>query len=357
MCKRFLIVVLGMGVWVAGPAVKPAVADDHAWSSPFLSADVADTRKLLADRTRFVQEMYQLSPAESSKILQSLNGLATVQDRYQMESALTLDRLRLAITLVGSDPALSDADRQEKITKFQGQFHRILAKAPLSLQNVIKLTEAGLSTEAISAARARIAAKFSQISKISGIPFAIENLDALACGPIHPGEMPDFRVPDRAVPAPAEPPPTTVHATPVPAPAPPAVTPLSQRQPRQRAIPAPNIVQPPSMPNTPVPPAPPMTQWSDLAKQTADKFDFTPDQRSALETVIQQSQARAEDHRKRNQAAYDQAAKLSDEDAKMKKLQELNKPLDIIFDTMQKRIDSIASIEQHNKAAQKKSTK
>jgi hypothetical protein len=113
------------------------------------------------------------------------------------------------------------------------------------------------------------------------------------------------------------------------------------------------MVMPQPTAGAPLPPAPPTTQWPELVKSSADKYDFTAEQRTSAENVLTQSQSRAEAHRKLNQTAYDEAAKISDEDSKMKKLQELNKPVDAIYDQLQKRVESIASIEQHNEAAQK----
>ncbi|HKQ49079.1 MAG TPA: hypothetical protein VJZ71_13495 [Phycisphaerae bacterium] len=343
----------GMGIGTLTPIVR---ADSGPWSSPYLPASEADVKRLLEDRTRFIQENYQLPPAESAKVLQALNGLVSVQERYQREIALTLDRLRLVITLVGTEPALASPDQQSQVAKYRGQYHRLLSKAPMSLQNIVKMTEASLSTEQITPARGRIEARFADAVKISGIPFAIENLDALACGPLHPGKRPEIRMPSpETAPiaqAPAAPmPPIQRPKTDAPVrPTPPTIpTPPRPVGP----APPPNVGPPPPQPTAPVAPAPPTTQWPELVKGSADKFDFSADQRTSAEMVLTQSQTRAEEHRQRNQAAYDEAAKLSDEDAKMKKLQELNKPVDAIYEQMQRRIESIASMEQKNKAAQK----
>ena len=99
MSRQCLSYALVLGAWISGLSVQSVRADGSAWSSPYLSADQLDVKGLLADRTKFVQENYQLPSAESSKVLQSLSGLVSVQERYQREIALTLDRLRLAITL------------------------------------------------------------------------------------------------------------------------------------------------------------------------------------------------------------------------------------------------------------------
>ncbi len=353
MFRKSLAYTLILGVWVSGLSAPSVRADGRAWSSPYLSADEPDTRKLLADRTKFVQEMYQLGSEASSKVLESLNGLTSVQDRYQRETALTLERLRLVITLVGTDTSMTEPDRQAKVVKYQGQFHRIVGKAPMSLQNVAKMAEASLATEQITAAHGRIQAKFADTVKISGIPFAIENLDVLACGPLQPGVRPELRLPEReeALAAQAPPIPSAQRPTPIP---PRPVTPNQPTPPQRPApVPAPNMVLPQPVPSAPLPPAPPTTQWPELVKGSTDKYDFTADQRTAAENVLTQTQARATEHRKLHQPAYDEAAKLSDEDTKMKKLQELNKPLDSLYDQLQRRIESIASIEQRNKAAEK----
>lgn len=358
MIRRYWAYALLWGMGFCGTWTPLVRADTGPWSSPYLPASEADVKRLLEDRTKFIQENYQLPAAESAKVLQSLNGLVSVQERYQREIALTLDRLRLVITLVGTDTALSSTDQLSQVGKFKGQYQRLLSKAPMSLQNVVKMTEASLSTEQITPARGRIEAKFADAVKISGIPFAIENLDALAGGPLHPGKRPEIRLPPpestplaQAPTPPIQRPRVEAPARPTPPAAPMPASPMPPRP--QGPAPPPNVVTPQAPPAVPVAPAPPTAQWPELVKGSADKLDFTADQRTTAETVLTQSQTRAEEHRKRNQTAYDEAAKLTDEDAKMKKLQELNKPVDAIYDQMQRRIDSIASMEQRNKAATK----
>lgn len=351
MFKRSSAYLLVLGVGLCGLTAQTVWAYGPTWSSPYLSADEPDANKLLADRTKFVRENYQLPAAESDKIVQSLTGLVSVQERYLRESSLTLSRLRLAITLVGTDPAKSEPERGAKAAVFQGQYRRILSNAPMGLQNVVKLTEAALSTESIAPARAKIQAKFADAAKISGIPFAVENLDALAGGPLDPGPRPEVRLPDPTSPIAGAPPPPA--QTPITK----TVHPQMPAQPKipQGPVPAPprNIAIPPKPAyQAPPPPAPPVTQWPDLVKNLADKYELTPEQRTTVESVLTQSKARADDHRQRNQGSYDEAAKLSDDDAKMKKLQELNLPVDVIYDQMKQRVESIASIEQRNKAAQ-----
>jgi hypothetical protein len=325
-----------------------------------LSAGEADVKRLLEDRTRFIQDNYQLPASDAAKIQQSLNGLVSLQERYQREIALTLDRLRLVITLVGTEPALTSADQHSQVAKYQNQYRRLLSKAPMSLQNIVKMTEASLPTEQITPARQRMETKFADAAKISGIPFAVENLDALTAGPLHPGKRPDIRFPTPKASQIAQAQNSAPQITPIQNPhvqAP--ARPMPPAIPTQRPAPAPppNFPPQPPQPTAPLAPAPPAAQWPELVKNSADKFDFTAEQRTTAVMVLQQSQTRVEEHRKKNQAAYDEAAQLPDEDAKMKKLQDLNKPVDAIYEQLQRRLDSIASMEQRNKAAAKEKTK
>lgn len=86
------------------------------------------------------------------------------------------------------------------------------------------------------------------------------------------------------------------------------------------------------------------------------KYGFNPAQMEAAQSVINQSIGFAMKHIERNQSAIDQANAMPDSPEKIAKLKELNDPVDRTYDSMVRRIDALASIEQRNRAAQNEST-
>ncbi len=356
-----------IGLVVAGAAWIMAFCAEAApgATSPYLPASEQDVGKLLSDRSKFVQDIYQPPAPEAAKIVEALRELDTTQVRYQRETALTLQRLQLALSMCANDPKKTALERSVLTKKFEEQYHRMLAKAPLSLRNVVRIAETTLSTELVNSGRSRLEKTFAETLQISGQSLDIERIDAIAFGPVVPYEQPEIKLPARPVPSPPPPPPTT--------PSPPRVeakqtAPAAQPPTRQQTAPLPRPQQiqpapppppPPSLaaptaqvpPGQPLPAAPPAAEWAGYFEKAATRFEFTPDQKQQAEEIANQCTARAAKLRDTIGPALRDAEKLADGAEKNKKLRDVNAPLDRMYDQMVRRIDSIASLEQRNRAA------
>lgn len=356
-------------------AASAAAAD-----RPYLSADEKDVGKLLADRNRFIMDMYEPAPADAARIIDALRELEGAQGEYQRQSALTLSRLRLAISIVYHDPGHDPSTLDAKLVKFTRQYHNILAKAPLSLRNVVRVAEASLPPDATSAARARMTQILSSQINESGTSFDIERIDGIVHGPVPPGPRPEIQLPSRPTPQslalssdplPASPAtdaqpahPDTPHthepAAPTPAPATPApVAPPVVSPPIQSAKaklpppPPPAAPAPPVRAGVPLPDAPPIEEWSSYLKQASEKYGFNPSQVEAAQSVVNSSIAIGQKHREANKEAFAAVEGTSNPQIRADKLMPLKEHMDKIYNTMVKRIDSIASLEQRNRAAAK----
>ena len=212
----------------------------HAAGQPYLSADEQDVQKLVADRNKFVLDMYQPAAADAAKVLESLRELMPAQAQYQREVALTLSRLRLAMTITYHDTNVSQDQRSARWKKFHNQYYRLLAKAPLSMRNTIRVAEAMLSSEMTSAGRARMAEKLAEQIKATGSAFDLEKIDGIVMGEITPGPPPVIQLPERPTPQPV----VVTHDTP------------GEAQPAQPAQQTP-AAKPPARPTTPPPPPAP----------------------------------------------------------------------------------------------------
>jgi hypothetical protein len=321
------------------------VAGVTAAEPPYMSSDQQDIERLVADRNKFVQDMYQGGGPESAKILEALRELMPAQAQYQRESALTLSRLRLAMTITYHDSNVSQDQRSARWKKFHRQYYSILAKAPLSLRNTIRVVEASLPSEMVSAGRARMAEKLSEQIKAAGSAFDVENIDGLVMGEITPGPTPAIQLPERPAPQPVV---VTHDDTPPPAnPAQPAVT-----QARPATPPPPPAPTTPRVPpGAPLPEAPLLEQWNAALTSATEKYEFDATQMETAKGVVNQSIKSAEALLAQSKAAMDEASAMVDGPEKAKKMEELKMPVNRLYDSMCKRLDSLASIEQKNRAA------
>lgn len=331
----------------------------YAAGQPYLSADEQDVQKLVADRNKFVLDMYQPAGAEGAKVLESLRELMPAQAQYQREVSLTLSRLRLALTITYHDTNVSQDERSARWKKFHSQYYRLLAKAPLSLRNAIRVAEAMMSSEQTSAGRARMAEMLAERIKASGSAFDIENIDGIVMGEITPGPPPVIQLPERPTPQPVvvthdtpadATPPATAQQTPAPAQQTPA--PAEQARPTSPPPPpAPPVARP--APGAPLPAAPPIGEWNAALTTAQEKYEFNESQVETAKNIVNQTIKSAEAMMDQNKAAMSEASAMPDGPDKAQKMESLNSPLNRLYDAMNKRLDSIASIEQRNRAAAK----
>lgn len=344
-----------------------------AGARKFLPASEPDAQKLVADRHRFVEQVYDPAPETSARILDALKELADAQRDYRAKVNLTLERLRLVIDIIANDENLTDDQRAARHQKFQGQYYRILARAPLSLRNVVRLAEVTLPSDAVSAGRARMQSVFATEIKAMSMPFDVENIDGIAFGPIQPGDKPEIQLPSRQV---AEKPPaapSTPAQTPTPesaqsSAAAPRRTPVDVPTPpkadlrKERAdalAKAPSAPPPPVAPprtdaapaGKPAAPAPPISEWRSRTLQLAEKFDFSEGQKVSAESILEQCTKQAEAYRSENESAYQGASALPAGEEKTKRLADLDAPINSLYDQMVQRISALASLEQRNRAA------
>ncbi len=354
-CRKYVLI-LGLVALAALPAEAQS-------ARPYLPADESDVQKLIADRTQFVQDIYQPSAEDAAKILDAMRDLEGTQAQYQRQSALSLSRLNLSYSIVYHDTNRDPAKRTELMKRFERQFHNILAKAPLSLRNVVRIAEATLTPDVATKGRAAIAQKLATQATQLGETFDIERIDGIAYGALVPGPRPEIQLPERptAQPlvltpdktpaaAPANTPPSTPTAPPAASPAQPAPAPI---QPTARDTTPPPPPAPPTAKtaSTVLPPAPVVSEWKNMLNAATQKYGYNPAQMEAAQNVINQSMSIAEKHRAANAGAYAEVEKMPDSPEKAAKLKTLNEPLDKVYDTMVKRMESIASLEQRNRAA------
>ncbi|OWY71158.1 hypothetical protein B7486_11180 [cyanobacterium TDX16] len=331
-------------VTITGGALSH-VANVSAAQPPYLSSDQQDIERLVADRNKFVHDMYQAGGSESAKILDALRELMPAQAQYQRESALTLSRLRLAMTITYHDSSVSQDQRSARWKKFHRQYYSILAKAPLSLRNTIRVVEASLPSEIVSAGRARMAERLSEQVKAAGEAFDIEKIDGIVMGEIAAGPAPAIQLPERPAPQPVV---VTHDDTPPPAnPAQPAVTQARPATPPPPPAPA----TPRVPPGAPLPEAPLLEQWNAALTSATEKYEYDATQLETAKGVVNQSIKSAEALLAQSKAAMDEAAAMVDGPEKTKKMDELKMPINRLYDSMVKRLDSLASIEQKNRAA------
>lgn len=330
---------------------------------PYLPADSADVDKLISDRNQFVLDMYQPAAPDAAKVLDALRELEGAQAQYQRQSSLSLSRLTLAYSIVYHDTNRDPATRTALMKRFERQYHNVLAKAPLSLRNTVRIAEASLSADQSKQGQTRMAEAFKSQAAQAGEPFNIDHIDGYAYGAITPGPRPEIQLPERPAPQPlvltpdtSAPPPPAQPATPPPPVTPPAQPPVAQvpetPKPTTPPPPPPAVQLPRPQASGQLPTAPPVTDWKGYLNTATAKYGFTPAQMEAAQGVINQSVGLAERHRELNKGAYAEVEALpADAADRAAKLKTLNEPLDLLHSTMVKRVDAIASIEQRNRAA------
>jgi hypothetical protein len=348
-CLAAMMIIPGAGV---------AAAD-----GPYLPPSEPDTQRLIENRHDFIVEVFEPSAQEAARILDALRELDTAQSTYQKAVDLTLHRLSLALSLVADDQKLTTAERGRRVKSFERQYHGILARAPLSLENTVKIAEATLSSERVSTGRGAIMKIFQTQIRASGEPFDMKRIDALAFGPVVPGKTPKIDLPGRDGPGPIDAEPLVVTAPRPPpqlktqdAPPPPTATPPVDEQPASKptpkpAPPAPAQQGPRRGQVSPV--APPMDTWATRIEETITTYEFSANQEERARSVLNHCTGLAYAHRNKMKDEYESANAMADGDEKNSRLKDLNGPLDRIYLQLTSRVESIASVEQKNRAAQK----
>lgn len=324
-----------------GPSPKAVPPWNH------LPATEPDTAKLVADREKFIRTFYEPDPAAMAAIQKSLAEAAKLQDKYRFDVALTLSRMGLALGIASENPEYSPEKREEVWNRLRAQAFRYYAMGPLSLAKVAKMAEGSLSADRIAAGHAKLNAALQHFPNAT--PVDIAKLDAYFSPPL--AATPKPIIPRSApmdvqaltkqdenpqtMPLNAANQPTPMAQNPA---QPAAPTPADQKVPERPVMPAaavnppPQPVQPPAPPRE-IKPAPATNTWADFAKQCATRFKYTADQQKSADTVLDSVMKRA-----------GSAGDAKDSAG--------HKMVDVLYDELQQRLESIASIEQRQAAAQ-----
>lgn len=357
---------------ILGMFVPNAAAKNEEIPAPALykayPADVGvDAQLLFLDRVTFIKDMYALSNEDMEKVLDAMQEMVGRQEQYDASRCITLDRLRIAIDIVASDTSLGDETKDRRVRKFQDQINRIHALAPLSFANVMKVTEKLLSAENAAAGRKRVLALL--VGRTGENPEAIDvmAIDALLAGLVEPGELPEMPSPpppvddgskfksrpfgpsrdtqagsdQRNPDAGRKLPPADISSAKQPResasaqdmPTKPATQTPVQRDPKRQ-----NRAKPVRVTPKIVEPAPPVAEWRTFLDDAVAKYEFSAEQKRAANGVVKSVLARA--------AKKQETASAGNGDART----DAQKHLDILYDEMKQRIDSIATIEQAQNA-------
>lgn len=298
----------------------------------------AEFDALVAERIEFVRKTYQISNEQATRLQSELNALIPNHKSYMSRNENKLRLRTTTLSKVLPDQQMSDSIKARLTEKFQNEIFDVHTNAPLSLTNTVKKTEGMLSKAQIEKGRQVIAQRFAV--KLKGATLNLNKLDHLILEPIRPSPS------SEATPEPGEnPKPTPVAQNPAPSEA--AKKPNAKPQAETKTRPP----RPkPRKSKKPLEPAPPIETWSTVVETKISKYVFSDLQKNVAQRVLLNCRQRAQSHLAHSKADYDQANQLAGPE-KAKKLKELNRPLDGLFDELNQRIDSIASEEQKRKSA------
>jgi len=309
-----------------------------AIATPAMAQD-GEGADLVNERIAFIREMYKPSDAQIDLLRPKLMELVPAQMKYDMDTAVTAKRVRLAIDLVPPQTDMSEALKGRIIASLKEQLGRIWSRAPLSLSASCKVAEGVLSPEEVAAGRERIKERFAD--RLEGKPLNIDRLDVLAAEAIVPSPPPEFtgQASNRPTPtAPVNPPqPRQAQAQPA-----------DDHDHGDAALPRP---QQPRQPQQPEPKrtyaqAPPLEEWESVVTQKAEKYNFSDAQRETARSIFNSVQSRAQAYQSQKKDAMAEAASMAEGSAKSQKLGELRQPLNQLYDELSQRVESIASLEQ-----------
>jgi len=354
----------------------PCVSVAAAQSSPGAKAQ-DDTTKLIEQRVRFVRDAYGLDPKQAQRLRSELMSLKSEHESYVSRFERTLRREAKAIAdVIPQQDNYDDAMKAKLTERMQNDIYKIHAKAPLSLANVVKKAEGMLSRAQINQGRRKIAAQFA--AALKGAPLDVAKIDRLVIKPIVPNKHPTQPAflassdqpnkqgsvsPKKGEAKPT--PPKRVVAKPIqikpqrrpqakpPLNRPPRATPPNRpptpvRRPAQRK---------PASPKKPLPPAPPTEQWTADFQKTVAHYGFSNKQKKVGQTVLKSCLTRAQAYLQKEKGAIEAAKKSLAGNEKAKRLAELKRPLDKLYSELNRRLRSVATIEQIQAAKKKQQEK
>ena len=370
-------------VVAASWALGDSAATVYAGDAPYLNTMDPDAAKVLTDRKKFILEVYQPSAADMNQLDADLSRLLGLHEKYVQDTKLTIERIHLSMTLIATEPGQTSEQSKPMVDRFQEQLSRVYARAPLSLFNVTSKVEAGISKEAAQAGRVRLQEKFAPLLDRTGGRLELRKLDWLLTPAWVPGDRPSIPV------SPPQPrkglsreefrekyPRVSIQpATPEEraeaeqynqmllqnaAKTPPDAKP---GQPAQSAHDTP-LKPPPANPVTPAPaqpaqpprvvtPAPMLSEWEGPLQTAIVRFELNDSQKKTAGEIYDYSKKRAEQYRAENEGQFSAARKSNDE----ARIKELNRGMDVIYDEMIQRIESVATLEQKLKAVARETAK
>lgn len=323
------------------------------------AAEAGKASTLIEQRMQFVCDAYKLDDQQQQRLRADLAKLEDIHDAYMSRYRRTLRRQAKAISLViPNQQDEYDAAMQASLTaKIQDEIYSIHARAPLSLAFVVGKTEAMLSSGRIEGGRRKIAAKYATLLK--GRPLNIRTIDRLVLKPVAPSAttaMPAFAPPAASAKKKVNPVQRRkVVPEPIKIKAPanadrgrPTATP--QIKPKLR----PPVAATASRSIGPLPPAPPTADWAAALDASVAKYGFSDNQKLVAQAALKSCLNRAESYLQKNKGAFDRAKQAVPSDGNAKPLTKLQRPIDMLFNELNQRIDSIATVEQVMAAKKKK---
>ena len=336
------------------------------------AAETGKTSTLIEQRMQFVSDAYGLDDQQTQRLRADLAKLQAIHEAYMSRYRRTLRRQTKAISLVIPQQGEYDAAMRASLTaKIQNEIYNINARAPLSLANVVGKTEAMLSPGLIEGGRRKIAAKYATVLK--GKPLNIKTIDRLILKPVASSSTaakPAFAPPAapanqtaavsakkkvdpvqrrRVVPEPIK----IKDQASASRPQRPA-TPPTAAPPIKRKTPPSTRAKAPPQPVRPLPPAPPTTDWAAAMDASVTEYGFSDQQKLVAQTALKSCLNRAESYLQRKKKPLDRAKQAAPSDENAKRLVELRRPIDKLYDELNQRIDSIATVEQVLAAKKKK---
>jgi hypothetical protein len=321
---------------VLGLAVRLAAQSQPGAQLPtYLPASEPDVNKLMADRQKFVKEYYQPDEATLAKLQKSMLDVVPFQEKYQKDSALTLSRISLAMGIV-SEPGTTEEERAARLNKFGQQAGTIYSRAPLSLANVVKMTEPLLTQDKVAFARAKISGQLS--SRLQGQPLDMTKLDVYLTPPPSVTPRPiisrSTNADQREMLSNHRPETPLTNTAPPQPPAQPVENKVKPQTPQPVQPPAPTAAQPVAPPPPPpkvVKVALPKDTWSKDIESSKKKYNYNPEQLKVVEIITTSVMSRAEKPSTEKDISG-------------------NMPIDLLYDELVQRLDALASIEQRQKA-------
>ena len=341
--------------------------------------------QLIEERLVFVRDAYGMNTDQIARLRTGLTARIPDHDAHMALHELTLRRRTMALSQV--IPGMEEGPVKTQLTaKYQNEIYDIHEKAPLGLAATAEAAEAMLPRDQVERGRQAIAKKYA--SALKGAKLNIARIDRLVLKPVEPGERLVIRqsTPDVAESPVSQQPPTEIgNPQPVqkaslfpprdpsvkkraaadlaaakipkkPAtlrtlePGAPTVQKPAVNKPRPTRSQPPKVVRKPA---PPPPPAPPFGEWGQALSSAKTRFGFDAAQEKTASQVLENVRTRAQAYLNQTKGDYEKANATIDAGEKSKQLKTLNQKLDVFYDELNKRIESIASIEQRQASKKK----